>query len=220
MKKNELSRADMHSAGATVIHRSPFSELAVEQRFETPPAALIERWIKPFYFACMGRPDTLEEVLATRFDEITPGLVEELLAYFNWRPRIVAATFCGLKRYREHEDLLGKLLLRSDVCIAGTAYCHALVRLNSPGYLLQYLKYYLTREDLWFDQLDALVALRMLDERNSTEHAASVMDLWETFRLNKPNWSLEGHDDFFRENHRMLSDMADRLSGETDQGHG
>src|SRR5262245_43788691 len=79
---------------------------------------------------------------------------------------------------------IGHLLLRSDVCYAGTGYCVALARFNtrdSTGFLLEYLDYYLTRHDLWFDQGCAMGAIGYLDSRDGSNNLESLMEKWVAF---------------------------------------
>jgi len=121
-------------------------------------------------------------------------LITTLLVEFNWRPRTVGAFFVGLEQRRDFEDLVGRLLLRSDVCYAGRSYCLALARLNTPGalgFLQKYLGYYLTRTDLWFDQAAALAAVRHIDKVNGTVHSHAFDRLWNDFVSDKPNWNLD-----------------------------
>jgi hypothetical protein len=96
----------------------------------------------------------------------------------------VAAFLVGIEKRYEFEDLVGRPLLRSDVCYAGRGYCFALSQLNTPGavaFLQRYLRYYLTRKDLRFDQGDAIAALRHLDELNGTDHSVEFKELWINF---------------------------------------
>jgi len=142
-------------------------------------------------------PDNLisiEAALRPLLAEVSPELITSLLAQLNWRPRAVGAFLVALDQRREFEEVVGKLLLRSDVCYAGRVYCVALGRLNTPSaidVLEQYLRYYLTRSDLWFDQAEAFAALRHLDDRNGTHHSSAFEELWRAFVSSRPNWNLE-----------------------------
>lgn len=182
-----------HVAGATVLHHSPFDELEVPVSREPLDRAIRERWVVPFYKAVPGNLPAVAASLRPLLSEISPELVALLLAQFNWRDRQVGAFFVALCDLRGFQDLVGKLLLRSDVCFAGRAYCVALARLNTPAavdFLQRYLRYYLTRNDLHFDQDMALAALQHLDEINGTTHAGGFNELWRTFVSDKPQWDL------------------------------
>jgi hypothetical protein len=112
-------------------------------------------------------------------------VVTTLLAYFDWRPRLVGAWLAALREMTEFDDHIGRLLVRSDVCYAGKGYCLALARFNTVrarDYLVSYLDYYLGRPDLWFEQSEALGALAYLDQRNGRQDVAKVRDAWERFR--------------------------------------
>jgi len=137
--------------------------------------------------------DSIEAALRPLLQEVSPELINTLLANCDWRPRSVGAFFVALDQRSDFETLVGRLLLRSDVCYAGRAYCIALARLNTPtavDFLQQYLGYYLTRDDLWFDQADALAALKYLDEVNGTAFSSTFDQLWRDFASTKPNWNL------------------------------
>jgi hypothetical protein len=194
-EKPRMSAAEAHSAGAVVIHASPFESLPVSVEYGSPPQAVIDRWVLPFYRACFTRPAETEVPLRESFATIGEELVRQLLSYFNWRPRVVGAFFAGLKGFVGVTDEIGRLLLRSDVCYAGRAYCVALARFNTPvavQYLRKYLDYYLRRPDLWFDQQVALAALQFLDQKNHTTYARPLLPIWKDFVANKPNWDLAG----------------------------
>jgi hypothetical protein len=211
---HEMSGAALHSAGAVVRHASPFATLEVPQVFELPPQPFIDRWVKPFYMACLSQLSELEAPLALVRADVDEPLVTSLLSYFNWRPRIVGGVFAAVWRVASLEEHIGRLLLRSDVCFSGAAYCHALVRLNTPRaarFLREYLEYYLTRTDLWFNQMDALAALRLLDEANLTQHAAELEPIWAEFAKTKPNWNLTQHECWFRIQAETLRQLATRL---------
>lgn len=190
----------LHSAGATVFHESPFNGLSVPVSSTPLEQVVRDRWVKPIY---MTLPDDLgraADVVISQYSEIRRELIAALLAQFDWRPRIVGAFLVALDERVEFEGLLGKLLLRSDVCYAGQGYCLALAQLNTPGasaFLTEYLRYYLTRVDLWFDQAFALAALRYLDAINGTRHSDEFAAAWARFIQDKPAWSLDASCDRF-----------------------
>jgi hypothetical protein len=107
-----------------------------------------------------------------------------LLSYFNWRPRRVGAHIVALRQLDELTELVGRLLLRSDVCFAGSSYCLALAQLNTPKsrqFLHEYLDYYLTRSDLSFDQGAAMGAVAYLDGINGTKDLLLFINKWYLF---------------------------------------
>lgn len=80
--------------------------------------------------------------------------------------------------------------MKSEVCYAGAGYCLALACFateNSKEYLKKYLEYYLERKDLWFDQAAAFCALEYLDKKASNQ----LMNKWQDFIYDKPNWDLK-----------------------------
>jgi len=184
---------ELHCAGATVMHRSPFEDLEVPVTPGPLDSGVRDRWVKPFYMAVPDNLVSIEAALRPLLPEVTPELINTLLASCDWRPRSVGAFFVALDQRSDFEALVGRLLLRSDVCYAGRVYCVALARLNTQAavdFLQQYLRYYLTRNALWFDQAHALAALGYLDEVNGTAHASTFDQLWRDFTSNKPHWNL------------------------------
>ena len=184
---------ELHAAGATVLHRSPFDDLEVAISPGPLDANVRDRWVKPFYMAVPDNLVSIEAALRPLLPEVSPELIDALLANRDWRARTVGAFFVALDRRGDFETLVGRLLLRSDVCYAGRAYCVALAQLNTPsavGFLQEYLGYYLTRNDLWYDQAEALAALIYLDEVNGTAYSAAFDQLWRDFASGKPNWNL------------------------------
>ncbi len=208
--------AGLHHAGATVRHQSPFANLSVPVSEEALDAGFIAKWVRPFYMADLVHPDELTtKALATAWQEIDESLALRLLSEFNWRPRLVGAYFVALKRMNEHEDLVGRLLLRSDVCDAGRGYCLALARLGTPAgldYIKRYLDYYLTRTELWFEQSDAMAALAYFDHQNRSDNVSVFLPRWKAFIGDKPNWNLDRTRELFVQRMKGLDRLASRVS--------
>jgi hypothetical protein len=202
----------LHTAGATVRHRSPFVHLDVPARHVNPDRDFILKWVQPFYLQNLAEESApFVEAVRRVAPELTEDVIAELLSYFNWRPRIVGAYFVATKRFASFGDQIGRLLLRSDVCDAGRGYCVALARLNSSAsveYLEEYLRYYLSRVDLWFDQGFAMAAVGYLDEQNNTTRRAGFEPQWQRFIEDKPTWSLRSFDAKFRATMNTLDAAA------------
>jgi len=207
------SAAEFHSAGAIVRHVSPFSTLDVPLDVGPPDSAFIERWIRPFYQHCLGAFQSLEGPLRPVYGTIDEPLVRSLLAFFDWRPRLTGAIFAALRRLTALTDQIGRLLLRSDLSDAGTGYCLALARFDTPAsatYLHTYLDFYLRQRDLYFDQGMAMAALTYLDAAHETNHAAALTPLWESFVANKPHWDLGRDQELFAQRMAVLDAVARR----------
>ncbi|MFE9928899.1 DUF6000 family protein [Streptomyces sp. NPDC005533] len=104
---------------------------------------------------------------------ITDEELEALLGY-EWRSRLTAAWLIGVDRRERFRARIGDLLLASEVCYSGGAYCFALARFGTHAdaeILAAYLDRYLPRTDLRYDQPAALGALLHLDARLGTHHA-------------------------------------------------
>ncbi len=149
-----------------------------------------DKWVVPFYMHLQGwdgDPDFIARAKAA-LDEVTTGVVEQLLEIRNWRHQITAGWFCGLKRWHRFTDVLGSALISSRFRgFAGEGYCFALARFEtdeSAEYLATYLRTALIRPDAYYDQLCALPALMWIDHRrgrlDSEEFLAPGGD-WEAF---------------------------------------
>ncbi len=193
--KNTLRRAFLHSAGATVSHDGRFAKLDVPSKEDSLSKEFILKWVTPFYSSGLQNDSFATDYHEVR-NELTVEITLELLSEFNWRPRIVGAYFAAIERYDSLEDIIGKLLLRSDVCFAGTGYCLALATFGSEEsiqFLRQYLDYYLRMDDLWFDQGDAMAAIAYLDRQKGTDVISDLMPLWTKFVKNKNEWNLDSY---------------------------
>lgn len=184
--------ASLHSAGAIVRHRSPFADLSVPENDVALDDSFVAKWVVPFYSTVLpGDPFVADYKRVRR--EISVAIVMKLLGDVNWRPRTAAAYFATIELYRELEGPIGNLLLRSDVCYAGAEYCLALASFNSANamdVLCRYLEYYLSQNDLWFDQASAMAAVAHLDAARGSNVLAKFIPKWESFVRNKPNWVL------------------------------
>ncbi len=205
--KNEVL---LHTSGATVRHQSPFYDLPVLTTLTPMNHDQLLYWVKPFYMTDLQSEEFAERFLPVR-NEITIDLVKELLAEFNWRPRFVAAMFAAIKNYGELETPIGHLLLRSEVCYAGRAYCLALATFNTPesvNFLRRYLDYYLKQKHLWFDQGDAMAALGYLDQHNGTDIFTEFLPAWEEFNANK-HWDLDRRPQWFADQMKAIRRLRD-----------
>ncbi|HEY0557070.1 MAG TPA: DUF6000 family protein [Thermoanaerobaculia bacterium] len=206
---NPMNRVQLHVAGATVRHQSPFSDLEVPVIYGPPPAEIIETWVRPLYFGL--RQPQVEAFLATHLPRVGDELIHQLLSHFDWRPRSCGAYLAALTHRTAFADHLGRLLVRSDVCFAGKAYALALAALDEPAgnaYLEEYLDYYLQRIDLWFDQGEVMAALAYLDKKNGTDRLSRYLPLWHAFVADKKSWELGKSIAFFEENMDRLHALA------------
>ncbi|MGW4890503.1 DUF6000 family protein [Streptomyces murinus] len=84
----------------------------------------------------------------------------------SWRERRTAAWLAAVSRRDRFRERLGALLLESEVCCAGGAYCAALASFGTArdaDLLAAYLDRYLHRPDLAYDQSTAMGALAHTD---------------------------------------------------------
>lgn len=196
MTDKELETLRLHVAGATVRHASPFESLAVYRNNFDLDQEFINKFVNPFY---MNIPATdqdkkqIEELGKIKI-EFTKDVVKKLLGDFNWRTRQTGAYFAAINEFKEFEDTIGTLLLKSEVTYAGTMYALVLANFNSKrgrDYLTTYLDYYLTKLDLFFDQKQVLTALKYLDEINGASDSKDYAERWDNFLTNKPHWKRD-----------------------------
>lgn len=96
---------------------------------------------------------------------ITADKVAKLLEG-GWRERRTAAWLVAVSRRTEFREHLGALLLASEVCCVGLAYCVALASFGTArdaDLLAAYLDRYLCRPDLAYDQTVVMSALQFID---------------------------------------------------------
>jgi Family of unknown function (DUF6000) len=203
-----MNPIELHVAGATVTHKSPFSHLPVSVNATPLTTEIRETWVRPLYIGL--RKPHIKQFIDSHLHLADDKLVSQLLASFDWRPRSAAAYLVALTDRKSFTTHIGQLLLRSDVCFAGSAYCLALAEFNSPeatAFLDEYLTYYLSREDLWFDQAAAMGALSYLDRLNGTDIQSRHIAAWDKFVEHKSNWNLAKSTAMFEESIATLHSL-------------
>ena len=190
-QNNEADEVALHVSGATVRHKNPFEDIELPRNDQDFTEEFVDKWVVPFYMNGLSNSDdTTIKVFADTAKEIDKDIVLKLLGDFDWRTRITGAFFSAINNYQEFEDIIGRHLLKSEVCYAGSGYCLALATFGTDiakKYLGTYLDYYLDRKDLWFDQADAFCALEYLDKNL----ASKLIGKWNSFVAEKEYWSLE-----------------------------
>ncbi|MCG0286734.1 DUF6000 family protein [Streptomyces sp. PSAA01] len=91
------------------------------------------------------------------------------------RERRTAVWLVAVSRRTEFRERLGELLLASEVCCAGLAYCVALARFGTPrdaDLLAAHLDRCLRRPDLAYDQTLAMGAFLFIDLNLGGDQAA------------------------------------------------
>jgi hypothetical protein len=190
-KRTKEDEVELHVSGATVRNKGPFSELDVPRNESGMTTDMVEEWVRPFYLC--GLSNASDETIlsfASASNKMNAEIVSTLLGEFNWRPRLVGSLFAAINDYTEMDDIIGRHLVKSEVCYVGKGYCLALATFSterSKAYLTDYLEYYLQQKDLWFDQADAFCALEYIDKGA----ALNFIEKWDNFVSNKPNWNLD-----------------------------
>ena len=188
-----------------------FEHLEVpNRRDEDLTADEIERWVLPFY---LSHHESFKFVAGLRrvYGEVDEAVAGRLLSFLNWRPKVAGAYFAAMKKMVGLEPLIGRLLLRSDVCYAGSTYCVALATFatdESRRLLREYLDYYLTTPENWYDQKEAIGALAYLDPGAQEEYR----ERWDAFAADK-SWSLDEAVGDFARLMESLKGLVDGIEG-------
>ena len=187
MKKSQLTDFELHSAGATVRHKSIFDELDSHELDGPLESEFIENWVKPFYSDLNKSDEAKIALFANAVPKITDDIISKNLGEFNWRTRATGSYFAAITNAHHFTDIIGIHLLKSEVCYAGKFYAVTLASFNnekSPMYLNKYLRYYLQHPELEleFDQGTVLAALLYLDEKNGTNHLQDHIETWKSIR--------------------------------------
>ncbi|MFG2592024.1 DUF6000 family protein [Streptomyces sp. NPDC048438] len=141
---------------------------------------------------------------------ITDAELEAILGY-EWRSRFTAAWLIGVGRRATFRERIGGLLLASEFCFSGGAYCFALARFGTNAdaeILASYLDHYLPRTSLRYDQPAALGALLRLDAHLGTQHADRFTEpdgLWD--RWVQALAHLQGHPGYTPAAQRRRTDV-------------
>lgn len=194
MDEKTKKQIELHSAGATVRHLSPFAELEHYSNEIQLTAEFIKKWCVPFYMFGINNSDEFIKKLTPIRYELNEEIVKNLLGDFNWRTRIVGAYFASILELKSMEEIIGIHLLKSQVCYAGNGYCLALATFNTQkgiGYLKKYLDYYLTQIGLHFDQTDAMCALKWTDNLNGTNETENYLELYHEWNSKSYGQNLE-----------------------------
>ena len=182
MDENLNKNIRIHSAGATVRHKSNFDNLkSYNNNFELNQE-FVTKWVIPFYMEIGNyNDDNWIESIKQIHEEITPEITLTLLGDFNWRTRLVGAYFSAIKNYTEQIEIIGTHFLKSEVWCVGHIYALVLAFYNndkSIKYLTDYLEYYLQKPELYFDQESVLETLNYLDKTNGTSYCKKFIPNW------------------------------------------
>ncbi|MGW1712702.1 DUF6000 family protein [Streptomyces sp. NPDC002156] len=186
--------------------------------------ALVHRYVTPGrrYLKLGGPLSRMTEPERAKFTrelgeaagDITPSELGILLEG-TWRERKTAAWLIAVARRTEFRARLGEMLLASEVCFAGSAYCVTFATFATPAdadLLAAYLDRYLRRPDLYYDQPAAMGALLHLDARLRTDRAARFLTadgLWHQWIDGPPHKKHHSTPDDYRESISRFCVVAD-----------
>ncbi|MFE2065085.1 DUF6000 family protein [Streptomyces sp. NPDC059467] len=190
--------------------------------------ALVHRYVTPDrrYLKLGGPLMRMTEPERTKFrrelgkaaGDITPRDLTILLEG-GWRERKTAAWLIAVARRTEFRERLGEMLLASEVCFAGSAYCVTFATFATPAdadLLAAYLDRHLRRPDLYYDQPAALGALLHLDAKLRADQAARFLaadGLWHQWIDGPPRKEHHGTPDSYRDGISRLCAFADESAG-------
>ncbi|MCX8522557.1 DUF6000 family protein [Chryseobacterium formosus] len=189
MDADMKKQLELHSAGAIVRHESMFDEIKSHKNGFELDADFIEKWVLPFYMSIGHHYDNswVKNVLKIS-EEITEEVTLKLLGDFNWRTRLVGAYFSAVKNFQNQIYVIGNHFLKSEVCCVGHIYALILAFYNNEQtneYLHSYLKYYLKKPELYFDQESVLESIVYLDKINGTNFYSQYNQSWEDFNIER-----------------------------------
>lgn len=138
--------------------------LALRRRYVTPE----RRYLKLSGSVLRMRSPEYDRFVRDLGEDAGVSTAQEIATLLDggWRERRTAAWLVAVSRRTEFRARLGELLLASEVCCAGLAYCVALASFGTArdaDLLAAYLDRYLRRPDLAYDQTVAMGALVFID---------------------------------------------------------
>ncbi|SFN60496.1 hypothetical protein SAMN05444143_1363 [Flavobacterium succinicans] len=202
----------LHSLGATVRHKSTFENLISFKNEKELTPEFIKTWAVPFYMNLEQTNLEWFELLLEAKKKITKKDVIKLLGDFNWRTRQTGAFFAIINDYSDLIDIIGVHFLKSEVCYAGRIYAYMFACLNnkkSIEYLEDYLDYYLSKSELWFDQSEAMEALAYIDKINNSNLIDKHKTNWLKFIHDKPNWNAEINTEYLENYIEFINKVKD-----------
>ncbi len=194
MKKENLTDIQLHSAGATVRHKSPFEELTSYVNEVEISQEFREEWVIPFYFELDNQTDEWIEKMIDLKPKIQEEVILQNLGDFDWRTRSTGSYFAAIKKSTHLEDIIGTHLLKSEVCYAGSGYALTLASFNTSkavDFFDNYLKYYLKQPQLYYDQGSVMTAMKYLDEVNNTNNTEKHLKNWQDCLLCRDKAQVE-----------------------------
>ncbi|MEZ4888534.1 MAG: DUF6000 family protein [Chitinophagales bacterium] len=189
MEDEKLNEAiKLHSAGATVMHKSPFENLQSYQNEIEIDQLFRRKWVIPFYLKLHRNDNEWINKIVGIYQEISDEVILKNLGDFNWRTRSIGAFFAAIKDKSEFIEIIGTHLIKSEVCYAGRTYAKVLAYFNDEKgneYLERYLEYYLKQKDLYFDQINVFRAVKYIDETNATNKIERYLNDWKEYAKGK-----------------------------------
>jgi Family of unknown function (DUF6000) len=201
-KKKQLSNseiiaeAEKHSAGQTIKHKSPFTELKEPFIVEEVSEEFMKNWMIGFYMDTFFLSNENDQKFIEILKKVDEELIKKQLGFFNWRCRLIGSYFSAILDLKQYEEIIGIHLLKSELSFAGEGYIIALASFNSEKAietLINYSNYYLIKRNMIFQQTEALAALILLDKKNGTNKVQELklMELWKKFNQKNPALNLD-----------------------------
>lgn len=137
----------------------------------------------------------------------------------SWRERRTAAWLAAVSRRDHFRERLGALLLESEVCCAGGAYCVALASFGTArdaDLLAAYLDRYLRRPDLAYDQPTAMGALAYTESVLHGDRAGHLLQeggLWRQWFQDAPHMHGDDSISSYLGGIRLACALVDECAG-------
>ncbi len=179
--------------GHNIEHSNPFEQLEIPKNDFNLSQEFLNKYAIPYYrhIPLIEQDKSNIEIFKKNKLEFAPIILSNLLGDSNWRTQQTGAYFVAINNFNQFEEIIGKLLLKSELYFAGRIFALTLGHFNTITglqYLLNYLDYYLTTINLYYDQREVLDTVKYLDEVNKTRNFDKYEELWEKFIYNKPFW--------------------------------
>lgn len=191
-QKQNMNSIELHSAGAIIRPETPFDSIPTYLVDYEVTTEFAEKWVSNIYMKSIDSKEFKENYISVKND-LSEEIVNKLLSTLDWRVRKLGTIYATIKKYVSFKEIIGNHLLKSEVCCVGSDYAVALVQFNSPEsveFLRSYSEYYLTRQDLDFEQISVMQALYYLDTLNGTTIHETYKEACQSF-LDERNTRVE-----------------------------
>jgi Family of unknown function (DUF6000) len=173
----------------------PVPEMSVDRDRYNEIVTETMDFVKPFYLPLVGagitrKPKAEQEAFIHAASAVLPRVntsVIDLLFEVGaaWRTALMGSWWAVALDASQYADRIGELLRGSLTTFAGQMHAFALCQFGTPtciDALCSYLREYLPRTDLHYDQAWGYAALRWVDGVQGTSLAGEFTDKWDYWK--------------------------------------